>query len=68
MAPESASWSTLLGLGAVIGAALVVGMGAGWLVDSAAGTGPVFVVVGLAVGLVGGIAYAVRQFRQYLKT
>lgn len=68
MAPENASWTTLLGMGAAIAATLAVGMGLGWLVDSLAGTTPIFVLVGLAVGIVAAVAYTIRQFRQYLKT
>lgn len=68
MAAESPGISTLLGMGAVIAAVLVVGMALGWLVDTVADTSPIFALVGLALGIVGAIAYTVRQFRQYLKT
>jgi F0F1-type ATP synthase assembly protein I len=61
------SWSTLLGMGAVIATQLVAGFALGWLVDSAAGTTPVFVLVGLLLGIIGAVGYTVRQFRRYLK-
>jgi F0F1-type ATP synthase assembly protein I len=64
---ESLGWSALLGMGAVIAAQLVVGLGLGWLVDSLAGTTPIFLFVGLLLGLVGVISYTVGQFRRYLK-
>lgn len=68
MAAESPNWSDILTLGAVVAIALLVGLGAGWLVDSAAGTSPVFLLVGLLAGICASIAYAVSQFRKYLKT
>jgi F0F1-type ATP synthase assembly protein I len=65
---ESLGWSTLLGMGAVIAAQLVVGLGLGALVDSLANTTPVFLLVGLVLGIAGSISYTVVAFRKYLKT
>lgn len=64
----AASWQSLLGMGAVAAALLVVGLGLGWLLDNALDTGPTFLLVGIAVGLVAGVVYTVGKFRQYLKT
>lgn len=66
MATEAPSWQKLLGIGAVIAATLVAGILLGLLVDSLAGTTPVFLFVGLLIGLVASGAYAVTTFRQYL--
>lgn len=68
MAPESPSWQSLLGMGAVIAAALVVGMALGWLVDSVLNTVPIFIVVGLVAGLAVAVRYTIVKFREYLKT
>lgn len=67
MAPESPSWQSLLGMGAVIAAVLALGMGLGWLVDSIADTTPVFIMIGLLVGVVGAVTYTVNEFKQVLK-
>lgn len=60
-------WSALLGMGAVAAAQLVVGLALGWLVDSLAGTTPIFLLLGLLLGIVGAISYTVVEFRRYLK-
>jgi F0F1-type ATP synthase assembly protein I len=44
----------LLGLGGLLVAAVVGGLVIGLLVDDAAGTSPLFVLVGIAVGIVAG--------------
>jgi F0F1-type ATP synthase assembly protein I len=67
MATEAPSWQKLLGIGAVVAVTLVAGILLGLLVDSLAGTTPVFLFVGLLIGLVAAGAYAVTTFRQYLK-
>lgn len=61
-------WSELLGMGAVIAAELVAGLALGWLVDSLAGTGPVFLLIGLLLGIEAGVIYTVVQFRKYLRS
>jgi F0F1-type ATP synthase assembly protein I len=66
VADQSPGWPELLGMGGVAAAQVAVGCVLGLLVDRAAGTAPVFLVVGLALGLVGGVAYMVVQFRKYL--
>lgn len=67
MPAESPSWSTLLGMGAVIAAQLVVGLLLGLLVDSLAGTAPLFLLIGLFLGIVGAVSYTCIQFRTFLK-
>jgi F0F1-type ATP synthase assembly protein I len=61
-------WSRLLGMGAAIAGAVVLGGGLGWLVDSVADTTPIFLFLGLALGVGGAIRYTVIEFRRYLKT
>lgn len=56
----------LLGMGLVVAAALAVGLGLGWLVDSLLNTVPIFIMVGLLLGIVGAVAHVVRQFRKFL--
>ena len=68
MPEEPLGWSTLLGMGAVIAAQLVAGLALGWLVDSLADTTPIFLLVGLLLGIAGAISYTVVEFRKYLKT
>jgi hypothetical protein len=67
MAPRTPSWQTLLGMGAVNACLLVVGMALGWLVDSMLNTVPIFILVGVALGIVADIVYTTVQFRQFLK-
>lgn len=61
-------WSTLLGMGIAIAAQLAVGLVIGWLVDAAAGTTPIFLLVGLALGIVAAVSYTVVEFRKFLRT
>jgi F0F1-type ATP synthase assembly protein I len=65
---RSLGWSALMGMGTVIAAELVAGLGLGWLVDSLAGTGPVFLLTGLLLGIAAAITYTVVEFRKYLKS
>jgi F0F1-type ATP synthase assembly protein I len=65
---RSLDWSALLGMGAVIAAELVAGLGLGLLVDSLADTKPVFLLVGLLLGIAAAVSYTVVQFRKYLKS
>jgi ATP synthase protein I len=64
---RSLDWSALLGMGAVIAAELVAGLGLGWLVDKLAGTAPVFLLIGVVLGIAAAISYTVVEFRKYLK-
>lgn len=58
---------TLLGLGAVTAAIILVGLGLGWLVDEVVDTLPAFTLVGLALGIVGACIYIYGQFTRFLK-
>jgi F0F1-type ATP synthase assembly protein I len=51
----------LVGLGGMLAGAVVLGLVVGILVDHAAGTSPVFTLVGIALGIAAGIfAFYVR--------
>ncbi|MFN2496766.1 MAG: AtpZ/AtpI family protein [Pseudonocardiaceae bacterium] len=59
--------ATLLGMGAVIAAILLVGLVLGWVADEAVGTLPAFTLAGLALGIVGACVYIYDQFTKFLK-
>jgi F0F1-type ATP synthase assembly protein I len=65
---RSLDWSALLGMGAVIAAELVAGLGLGWLVDVLAGTTPIFLLIGLLLGIAAAVSYTVVEFRKSLKS
>lgn len=65
---RSMDWSALLSMGAIIAAELVAGLGLGWLVDSLADTGPIFLLIGLLLGIAAAVSYTVVEFRKYLKS
>jgi F0F1-type ATP synthase assembly protein I len=67
VASDSLGWSDLLGMGTAVAAILATGLGLGWLVDSVAGTSPVFLMIGLALGIIGAVGYVVKKFRTYLR-
>ncbi|MDQ3153430.1 MAG: AtpZ/AtpI family protein [Actinomycetota bacterium] len=59
--------STLLGIGATVAGALVVGLALGVFADNAMDSTPVFTLCGLALGIVGASAYMYSQFKRFLK-
>ena len=68
MSSEELGWSELLYMGAAIAAAILAGLGLGWLVDSVAGTTPIFLFLGLVLGIATAVRYTYREIRRYLKT
>jgi F0F1-type ATP synthase assembly protein I len=62
-----ASPRELVGVGSAIAGLVAGGMLLGWFVDSRADTSPVFVLVGLAVGMVTASYYAYVRFRSFMK-
>jgi len=62
---QPSAWD-LLTLSGTIAGCVVAGIVAGWLVDRAAGTLPVFILVGLGVGMVAGGLAAYGKIRSYL--
>lgn len=65
MAREDVGLSDLLGMGATSAALLVVLGAAGWFLDRLLATSPVFLMVGLALGIVAACCYTIAQFRKY---
>ena len=63
---SQATWATYLGMGTAIAAQLAVGLLLGLLVDSLAGTAPVFLLIGLLLGIIAAVAYTVSKFRELL--
>jgi F0F1-type ATP synthase assembly protein I len=59
--------TTLLGLGAATAAIIVLGLGLGWLVDRILNTFPAFIMIGLALGIVGAGVYIYTKFKTFLK-
>jgi F0F1-type ATP synthase assembly protein I len=62
-----ASPRELIGIGSAIAGLVAGGMLLGWFVDSRAGTLPVFVSIGLAVGMITACYYAYVKFRKFMK-
>lgn len=56
----------LMQIGAVCGISIGIGLFAGYLVDRAAGTPPLFTFVGLAVGIVGAATGSYRVIRPFV--
>lgn len=64
--PDGPDLSTLLGLGMTIAVVLVAGIGLGWLLDEVLNTLPVFLMIGLALGMVGAGGYVYVQFKKFM--
>ena len=67
MAGEGAGWQDLLVMGIASGMMVAAGIALGWLLDSGLDTSPIFVFVGLVLGLTGAAFYTYFKFRTYLK-
>jgi F0F1-type ATP synthase assembly protein I len=57
----------LAGLGGMLAGAVVVGLGLGLLADRAAGTSPVWTLVGIGLGILAGVVAFVVRVRSVLK-
>lgn len=68
MAGAELGWSQFLSMGAATAGVLVVCIGLGWLADQLLGTLPIFLFVGLLVGIVAAVAFIITTVRTYLKT
>lgn len=64
---EGLDWSSMLTMGLTAAGVVAAGIGLGWLVDALAGTFPIFLLVGILLGLVGAVTYMISKFRIYLK-
>jgi hypothetical protein len=56
----------LVGVGSAIAGLIAGGVLLGWFIDSRAGTLPVFVFIGLALGMAGASYYGYVKFRQFM--
>jgi F0F1-type ATP synthase assembly protein I len=65
--PPDLTWSSLLGIGAVFAGVLVAGLALGWWIDGLLHTSPIFVLLGIALAVIGGICHTVVELRRYLK-
>ena len=61
---EGPTGRELAGLGAVLAGAFIVPMLIGLGIDSVAGTGPLFFLIGLAVGVLGTIVTGYTRFKR----
>ena len=68
MPQDELGWSEILNMGMVLAVAIMAGLGLGWLVDSLAGTTPIFLFLGLVLGITGAVRYSYLVLRKYLKT
>ncbi len=55
----------ILGLGTMLAGCLVLPMGLGWLVDHLLGTLPIFVLIGLVLGIAATARYAYTEVRKF---
>jgi F0F1-type ATP synthase assembly protein I len=62
---QPSAWD-LLTLGTTNAVCVVAGIGVGWLVDHLAGTTPVFILVGLGLGIIAACLVTYRMIRPYL--
>jgi F0F1-type ATP synthase assembly protein I len=67
MSQEPPSPRELIGVGSGIAGLVVTGLLLGWLLDTRIGTLPVFIFVGLAVGMATACYYAYVKFRSFMK-
>jgi F0F1-type ATP synthase assembly protein I len=56
----------LAGLGLAVACCLVAGLALGWFLDDRLGTAPVFILVGMASGILLGVLGSYREMRRYL--
>lgn len=67
MAGRAPRAGQLIGMGSSIVGFVVLGLVLGWWADNALDTTPVFILIGLALGVLGAIVSSVMQFRTYMK-
>lgn len=67
MGKPSPNLLTLLGLGVTNAVCLGVGLAAGWAIDDVLDTTPVFIFVGIVVGVAMGVAATWLEVRKFLQ-
>ncbi|TSD93897.1 hypothetical protein FOS14_21680 [Skermania sp. ID1734] len=65
--PGQPSPRQLIGLGATLVGSVVFGLIVGWVLDAVLGTTPLFIMVGLAVGILCAVGSSVVQFRKFMR-
>ncbi|GAC1656709.1 MAG: hypothetical protein NVS9B1_12690 [Candidatus Dormibacteraceae bacterium] len=63
---EGPTAAEFAGLGGMLAGAVIIPLLIGWAVDSAAHTGPLFLLIGLGVGILAAIFTAYTRFKRYL--
>jgi F0F1-type ATP synthase assembly protein I len=53
-------------MGAVTASLFVLGLGLGWFIDQLLGTFPIFLLIGLLVGMAAAGTYTYTEFRKFL--
>jgi F0F1-type ATP synthase assembly protein I len=61
------SVASLIGIGSTVVILVVGGVGLGWWLDSVLHTVPVFVFIGLAIGMASAWIFAYAKLRKFLK-
>ena len=67
MPPPQPSVGSLIGIGSAVVFLVVAGVGLGWWLDSIWHTTPIFVFVGLGIGITSAWLYAYAKLRKFLK-
>jgi F0F1-type ATP synthase assembly protein I len=67
MAKPSPNLLTLLGLGITNAVCLGIGLAAGWALDDVLATTPIFIFVGIVVGVGMGVAATWVEVRKFLR-
>lgn len=63
---DDRGWPALLGIGAAAAMMLMVGVGLGFVADRGLNTYPVFILIGLVLGIAAACRYTYGEFRKSL--
>ena len=64
---EGLTWSGLLSLGLVAALLLIIGFALGWWADRLFNTFPIFVLVGIGLGVVASVSFSYVRIRSFLR-
>lgn len=62
--PGPTRWE-LLGMGTTIAGCLLIPMGLGWLLDELTGTLPIFLMIGLVIGMASAAGYSYKEVQKF---